>query len=177
MCASGVASGRQALDRIHVHGAGLEDLGLAEEHGVIAALVCERDASPESELAPARIAHHAAAGGRDADLQAPAAAETRHTGREHRLGEIDLAFHRGFARIDIQRRAGDHRAVITLERHTFGQLRLLVGGTHDVALDVRLEPLERRDITLARRRATDRHVFGARRLLVAVDDEDARHHR
>ncbi len=64
---------------------------------MLAALGRELDAAREAEFPAARIAHHAATRGRDAHLQSPATAETRHAGGEHGLGEVDLPLHRGLA--------------------------------------------------------------------------------
>jgi hypothetical protein len=95
-----------------MNGGRLEHGRLAGEQRMFAAGVAQQNAPREAELAAPRIGAHLAAGGRDRDLQSPAAAEERHAGGKYGLGELDLARHRRAAVVDVERRSGHRDAVV-----------------------------------------------------------------
>ena len=121
LCASGVESAGSALDGVDVHGAGLEHFGLALEH--------RRDRGPGCVSVMRRAKPNSRPRGLRTTLPPAAVTPTCSPQQlpKHGTPAANTALARsicrstdGLARIDIERRAGDHRAVVILERHTRG---------------------------------------------------------
>src|ERR1700722_18275734 len=157
-----------------MHGWGLERARLAGEQTVCLAGVGEQNAPRESKLATARVGAHFAAGGRDRNLQSPAAAEERHSGRKDGFGKFDLARHRRPAVVDIQGRTGHRDAIVVLEADTGRKLGRAVRGEHDVDAQGRVDAAQNLRVSASRVIAERRRLPRANLGDVAVDHQDPR---
>ena len=156
----------------------IEDVELADIHGMFAAGLGEPDAAAEAEFAAFRVLAHAAAGGRGDDLDAPARSEDRRAGLERRAHQLDLPHHFGAGVVDVQAGAGDRYPVIALKRGAFRQQGCRVAGIANIHHGSGQQLAQQIGIAFACRNPTGRDVVGHCLRGIAFNDEQAgRGHR
>src|SRR5882672_1435824 len=112
------------------------------------------DAARESDLAPARIAVHGAAGRDGRHLQPPAAAEHRRLRAINAARELDLRLDGRTAVINMQCGAGDGDAVVALKARAIGQVGARVGRKTDIDDGFRPKPSKEPGVALACRHSS-----------------------
>src|ERR1043166_8930994 len=134
----------------------------------------ETDGAAEPELASLGVAPYAAAGRGGQELQPPTAAEHRGAGAEQGADEIDLTDDLRPALVDMERRAGNGDAVITLKAHAVGEVGAGVSRVGDIHDRARQELAQQVGIAFARDGAAGRLVARAPCCGIAFNDEEAR---
>ena len=169
--------GRQRLDLVEMDRHGLEAVGLAVVHRVLAAGRREPDGTAEPDLAPLGVAPHAAARRDHQELQAPAAAEYRRAAVEHRARKLDLPPHLRRVLIDVQRRAGDGDPVVAFQPAGVGKIGAGIGRIGDVDDGAGRKLAQQVGISLACDHAAGGLMTGTALGRVAFNDEEAGRHQ